>query len=258
MNNIFKAKVNKYLPAKIDVFKFSGGESQVTFHSPSTSDEGNIVELFALIRDGDIMQLALVVDAIRREIKNPIINLHLPYLPYARQDRVMNNGESLAIKIYCDFINNLNLNSIKVDDCHSDVGIALLNNVTNDQTFIPEVQELNFDVLVAPDAGALKKTYKYAKILNKPVIRADKERDVKTGNITGSAVYGDVRDKHVLIMDDLVDAGGTFIALAKVLYENGAKKVTLYVTHGIFSKTKQVLYDAGIDVLSKYDWTELK
>ena len=121
MENIFKVKVNKYLPAKLEIKKFSGGETQAMFHNPSTSDEGNVVELFALIRDGDIIPLALVVDAIRREIKSPIINLHLPYLPYARQDRVMNKGESLAIKVYCDFINSLNFNSIKVDDCHSDV-----------------------------------------------------------------------------------------------------------------------------------------
>lgn len=258
MNNIFKVKVNKYLPAGLEIKKFSGGETQVTFKNPSTSDEGNIVELFALIRDGDIMQLALIVDAIRRDIKNPIINLHMPYLPYARQDRVMNKGESLAVKVFCDFVNSLNFNSVKVDDCHSDVGVALLNNVNNDQTFIPEVQELNFDLLVAPDAGALKKTYKYAKLLNRDVVRADKERNVQTGEITGTVVYGDVKDKHVLIMDDLCDGGRTFIELAKVLYAQGAKKVTLYVSHGIFSYGKEVLYDAKVDVLCKYDWTELK
>lgn len=257
MNNIFKVKVNEYLPAKVEIFKFSGGESQVKFHNPSTSDEGNRVNIFALIRNGDIMELALLVDAIRHSIKNPIISLHMPYLPYARQDRVMNSGESLAVRVFCDFVNSLNLNSVIVDDCHSDVGVALLNNVTNDQTFIPEILDLNFDVLVAPDAGALKKTYKYANILNKPVIRADKERDVKTGNITGTVVYGDVQGKKVLIMDDIGDGCRTFTELAKVLYENGAKKVTLYVTHGVFSKTKQVLYDAHVDVLSKYDWTEI-
>ena len=257
MENIFKVKVNKYLPAKLEIKKFSGGETQVVFHNPSTSDEGNVVELFALIRDGDIMPLALVVDAIRREIKNPIINLHLPYLPYARQDRVMNKGESLAVKVYCDFINSLNFNSVKVDDCHSDVGVALLSNVTNDLNFIPEIQDLDIDVLVAPDAGALKKTYKYANILNKSVIRADKERDVKTGNLSGTVVYGDVEGKKVLIMDDICDGGRTFIELAKVLYSKGAKEVTLYVTHGIFSHGKQVLYDVGIKVLSKYDWTEM-
>lgn len=257
MNNIFKVKVNEYLPAKVEIFKFSGGESQIKFHNPSTSDEGNRVNIFALIRDGDIMELALLVDAIRRSIKNPIINLHMPYLPYARQDRVMNSGESLAVKVFCDFVNSLNLNSVKVDDCHSDVGVALLNNATNDQTFIPEILDLNFDVLVAPDAGALKKTCKYANILNKPVIRADKERDVKTGNIAGTVVYGDVEGKRVLIIDDCADGGRTFIELAKVLYAKGAKEVTLYVTHGLFSYGKQVLYDAGIKVLSKYDWTEM-
>lgn len=258
MNNIFKVKVNEYLPAQVDIFKFSGGESQVKFHNPSTSDEGNRVNIFALIRNGDIMELALLVDAIRRSIKNPIINLHIPYLPYARQDRVMNSGESLAVKVFCDFVNSLNLNSVTVDDCHSDVGVALLNNVKNDMNLSPKIFDLNFDVLVAPDAGALKKTHKYSELLNKPVVRADKQRNVQTGKLSDPVVYGDVNGKKVLIIDDLVDAGRTFIGLSKVLYEQGAKEVMLYVTHGIFAKGKEVLYDAGITkVLAKYDWTEL-
>lgn len=251
----FNVRVNG-LFAELNMFKFSGGETQVSFKNPSTSNEECAVSIFALITDGDIMPLALIVDAIRRSIKDPIITLHMPYLPYARQDRVMNHGEALAIKVFTDLLNSLKLYSVKIDDCHSDVGTALINNVINN-TYLDQPHLLgNFDALVAPDAGALKKTFKHAKTLGiSEVIRADKTRDVQTGAITGTEVYGNVQGKSVLIIDDICDGGRTFIELGKVLKANGAKRVTLYVTHGIFSHGKRV-FDGIIDeTYAKWDWT---
>lgn len=253
----FKVSVNG-LAAEVQMFKFSGGETQVTFKNPSTSSKDCLVRVFAYITDGDIMPLALLVDAIRRTISNPTIELLMPYLPYARQDRVMNPGEALAVKVFADMVNSLNLDSVIVCDCHSDVGIALLNNAKNDQTLDDEffTPKKHWDVIVAPDAGALKKTLKYAKTLGiGTLIRADKTRNVVTGEITGTEVYGDVFGKDVLIIDDICDGGRTFIELAKVLNEKGASKITLHVTHGIFSKGKEV-FDGIIDeVHAEWDWT---
>ena len=230
----FTVSVNGLL-AEVKMFKFAGGETQVTFKNPSTSYADNSVQIIAYITDGDIMPLALLVDAIRRTIHNPVIKLHLPYLPYARQDRVMNSGESLAVKVFADMLNSLKLDSIVLDDCHSDVGLALVNNAINASTLPNIVESKPSYTLVAPDSGALKKTFKYAKLLGiTDVVRADKLRDVTTGNITETVVYGDVQGKEVLILDDICDGGRTFIELAKVLKDNGAKRVTLYVTHGIF------------------------
>lgn len=253
----FKVSVNGLI-ADVNMFKFSGGETQVSFKNPSTSHEDCLVRVFAYIMDGDIMPLALLVDAIRRSIKNPTIELMLPYLPYARQDRVMNSGEALAVKVFADMLNSLKLDTVVVCDCHSDVGIALLDNAKNDSTLDPQFFTLakHWDAIVAPDAGALKKTLKYAKTLHiNDFIRADKTRNVATGEITGTEVYGDVAGKSVLIIDDICDGGRTFIELAKVLKEKGASKITLHVTHGIFSKGKEV-FDGIIDeVHAEWDWT---
>lgn len=260
----------------VNMFQFSGGETQVQLETRNYLKmccmHKNPVTNFSItahIRNGDIMPLALIVDALRRIGCGPI-DLHLPYLPYARQDRVMNRGESLALKVFCDFINNLGFQSVTVDDCHSDVGVALLNNVVHRKQHTILMEEVfdeyscqngnDIDAVVAPDAGAMKKTAEFVKVLNgyRPteMIRADKVRDVTTGEITGTEVYGDVEGKTLLIVDDICDGGRTFIELAKVLRAKGAKKIVLMVTHGIFSKGKDVLLEHIDEVYAKYDWTQ--
>ena len=256
MKSMFNVSVNG-LRAPVEFFKFSGGETQVKFENPSISKEQNRVEIHAYIRDGEFLPLALLVDAIRRTMTTVSIKLVLPYLPYARQDRVMNSGESLAVKVYTNLINSLNFDQVVVDDCHSDVGVALLNNVVNENYLPIHFKTEDFDALVAPDAGALKKTFKHAKSLGiTEVIRADKTRDVTTGNITGTVVHGDVKGKRLLITDDICDHGDDLVELAAKLKLGGAKKISLYVTHGIFSKGKSTLEDVFNSVEAKYDWTE--
>ncbi len=102
---------------------------------------------------------------------------------------------------------------------------------------------------VSPDAGANKKTMELSKYFNHSnFLRADKNRNLHTGEILETVVYG-VIPPEVIIADDICDGGRTFIELAKVLKAKGAKKVYLYVTHGIFSKGTKPLLDAGIDTI---------
>ena len=101
-------------------------------------------------------------------------------------------------------------------------------------------------ILLAPDAGALKKTYKIAKTIEygKEVIFCEKQRNTKTGEITGTKIYTNaIKDKMFIIFDDICDGGRTFIEIAKVLKAQGAKKVILAVSHGIFSKGLEPLFE---------------
>lgn len=243
---------------EIKMFVFSGGEVQVKI--PFISSTKSYVCVNADIRDAEgILALALIKNAIdNQEIKN--VRLSMPYVPYARQDRVCNEGEAFSLKVFCDMINNMNFDKVYICDPHSDVTPALLNNVIvnpQENCFKSVVFTSDF-LLISPDAGANKKTLALAKRLGHDTfIRADKIRDVSNGQIKETVVYGDVEGKKCMIVDDICDGGATFIFLTQELKKKGAKEVYLYVTHGIFSKGKQVLYDAGIDkVYAYYDWTK--
>ena len=220
------------------LLNFSGGELQ-----PKVADvvrKGDDVYIKAHLTSSDnIMELVLVVDALRRAAMSDVsIHLICPYLPYARQDRVCASGESLALKVMCDIINSLKFAAVTVWDVHSDVALALLDNAhnTHQRVFVSRIKWEN-TVLVAPDAGAIKKTLETAKALDLPMVRADKMRSVQDGSITGTVVYSEhVGDKDFLMVDDIGDGLRTFLELSKKLREKTNGKIYLYVTHLIASK----------------------
>ena len=206
------------------------------------------VDITAHLTSSDaIFELALVTDALRRKYgKGLFIRAIVPYVPYARQDRAMTSGEALSLKVFTDFLNSLKFDSVEVWDVHSDVSLALIDNVRNislDHILGPE--EVGDSILVSPDSGSLKKVSKIAQVFKRPMVRADKTRSVIDGSITGTVVYSEsVGDKDFLIVDDICDGGKTFIELAKELRKLTTGKTNLYVTHGIFSK--------GLDALAPH------
>lgn len=195
------------------------------------------------------MELALVTDAVRRNMRgSDDIHLVMPYVPYAREDRICNPGESFGAKVLCDLINSMKFKSVEIWDAHSDVVPALLNRVTNVHCseFVKHIATRDM-VLVAPDAGAAKKVSACATAIGAEMVIGGKKRDTKTGAITGSFVWTeDIGDRDFLIVDDICDGGRTFIELAKLLRHHTTGKIKLYVTHGIFSQGMQV-FDGLID-----------
>ncbi len=210
------------------------------------------------------MDLLLLTDALKRETDYKAPKLVMPYLPYARQDRVCNSGEAFSLKVFTDLINSQGYSSVTVWDCHSDVGIALLDRCIN----VSQVKLISKDVptfekvkiLVSPDAGANKKVQAVAKALPENftrIIRADKVRDCATGEITDTVVYcHDLEGQNVLILDDIFDGGRTFIELGKKLKEKNAGKVILYVTHGIFNYGVDVVQGAIDEIYCPNIWRE--
>ncbi|MEO0413632.1 MAG: ribose-phosphate diphosphokinase, partial [Verrucomicrobiota bacterium] len=205
-----------------------------------------------LTSSDEILKLMMVTDAIRRANSSAKIRLEIPYLPYARQDRVCNPGEALGVRVIADLINRLNFEQVVLFDPHSDVAGALIERVSirsqEDlvRPLVPLFSEV-LPILIAPDAGAEKKVLKVAQMMDDQtgviveVLCASKRRDTRTGQISETTLHGSVEGRPVLIIDDICDGGRTFIELAKVLKRQGATQIYLYVTHGIFSKGLEVL-----------------
>lgn len=174
-------------------------------------------------------------------------HLVIPYLPYARQDRICDEGEAFSLKVFCTLINSCNFKSVTVLDAHSDVGPALLDrciNISNTDYVLRAYHHINdIDssdvILISPDAGANKKVNKLfvSTGVFSSLVKCDKVRDMKTGNLTGFEVFtDDLKGNSCLIVDDICDGGGTFIGIAEELKKKNAGNLYLFVTHGIFSK----------------------
>lgn len=201
----------------------------------------------------NIGQVLNLVRSLNSRVKTTLL---LPYVPYARADRHMVDRDSFGLQVFANILNSYNLDKVIVIDPHSEVAPALINNCK----VISQADVIATDpvtswfctsniVLVAPDAGSLKKIGKISSLLKRDVVVLGKDRDVATGHITNTRILGDssvVSGRDCVIVDDICDGGGTFIAAAAALYGAGASSVKLFVTHGIFSRGLATLKQAGI------------
>jgi len=179
------------------------------------------------------------------------LNLHMPYIPHARMDRVKKMDEVFTLKYFCEFVNSLAFDSVTVRDAHSNVSLALLNNVISED-IAPMLKELagrlldpERDIVFFPDEGSCKR---YAEAVNFPTVFGIKKREWATGKILGLDVHGDipVQPFNALIIDDISSYGGTFFYSAKKLKELGANKIYLYVTHCENSILEGELINSGL------------
>jgi len=198
----------------------------------------------------DTVQIIQMASSIleRAFLFEPKIILNIPYYPHGRADRVFEEGMSCPL---VDFTSNLSWvwHEVMTKDLHNEkpVESILGTRLTHEdqQQCFERTLQMNHKLksivesgvaLCAPDKGAAKKADKIALEHTLNLVQMEKTRDVSTGNINGIRVVSGDPKGHVLIVDDICDGGMTFIKAAEELKKLGASKVSLYVTHGIFSK----------------------
>lgn len=229
---------------EVKYFKFPGGEISVNIFPAFNPRNDNVTIKAFLSSSDDILALLLTVDAIRKVSHGAALELVIPYIPYARQDRVCNFGESFSLGVICELIKSMKFNSIITYDSHSDVFMNIIGDVKHficveliKKSILDSFMKEKNIVLVCPDEGAKHRTFRCSLYYNKKIIYCSKQRDLSAGTIIGLDIdyNGNEKNKNFLIVDDICDGGRTFIEISKQLKENGAKEIYLYVTHGIFS-----------------------
>lgn len=215
------------------------------------------VNIAAAINEGDEVKVVCsITDSIKLvqllECSNALDNLFakkkiliIPYLMAARYDRLMQPGDSIDLKVVCDLINMCGFEKVYLYDVHSDTSTVLIKNVISISNFaLVQVYDKSDSILICPDAGAVKKVGAYLKWNRNlmDVVYCNKVRELVTGAITLKVLEPEkCNDRNCVIIDDLCDGGGTFLAIASQIKP---KYLTLIVTHGIFSK--------GVETLKKH------
>lgn len=192
-----------------------------------------------------VAQLFTLIFSVKPEYKTV---LELPYFPYARQDKPIGNNATFAKTTFVALLNSLpGLSKVRVIDIHSSDhdGYFIVNQ--SPLPFIKQaIRKVGPSLIVFPDKGA---ETRYGKMLEAlPTVTCDKVRDCGTGDIVGMTIDRSLLkyEDRVLMVDDLCDGGRTFIEVAKLLRQAGISDISLYTTHGIYSKGTGVLLDAGI------------
>ena len=221
----------------IEQGRFPDGTLALNVHS-SLMDDMMFEQVITWLYDGDdeMFTIMSLVDMLKRNGHNRYI-LHMPYLPNARMDRIKSNNENFALKVFCNWLNSLGFAKVYVENVHSNVSNALVDNIVD---MLPEhdvkliANLYDFDVIFFPDEGACKryKDMQVIKDIGLPIAFGIKNRDWKTGEILGLDVVGaDVKGKRVLIIDDICSKGFTFYYAGQKLRYLGAEDVRLYITH---------------------------
>jgi ribose-phosphate pyrophosphokinase len=207
--------------------------------------EGDEVKVVCSITSSDkLFQLLQTANALDNLFaKKKVLVIH--YLLAARYDRLMLPGDSIDLKVIADMINSCGFEKVYLYDVHSDVALLLIKNaiaITNKN--LVEQYDKQDAVLICPDAGAAKKVGKYFDWNSniKSIVYCNKTRDLATGKLTLEILEPEeCANKNCVIIDDICDGGGTFLAIAEKIKP---AHLTLIVTHGIFSK--------GFGELEKY------
>jgi ribose-phosphate pyrophosphokinase len=226
-------------------FVFPGGELQVQI--PGLPYIVGSISVRARLQSAeDVIRLLLACEIIDRAHVSGRKRLVIPYFPYARQDRAMHPDEAFSLKPVARLINSLGYDEVVTCDPHSDVTLALIENVrvvsqvdlVSAHEPLRELIRAHSPLIIAPDAGAAKKAFAVAQKYGLSLLTASKVRDTATGAITRTELHAPapLANSDVLIVDDICDGGRTFIELTRVLSSHGASRVFLYVTHGIFSQ----------------------
>lgn len=224
--NGVEIKQNKF-PDNTLLMKFDPNSDDFSY------DRGAIEVEWLYENDAELFALICVKRHLDRNFTNPHVVLSLPYIPHARMDRVKSDEDVFTLKYFCEVINSLHFDNVWVRDAHSNVSLALLENVC-EENIAPYIHEAfdkaSAEALFFPDEGAMKR---YSDKSPYPYAFGMKKRDWKTGNILGLDLVNpeNIVGKNVLIVDDICSKGGTFYHSAKALKAAGAKSVSLYVTH---------------------------
>lgn len=241
---------------KHTVLGFSGGERHIQLDGLSAANVQEVTIRARVNSSDDLIDVLLAENALRNKFGTTLkLNLELPYLPYARQDRVCAPGQAFSLEVFANLLKLLRLNRLVTWDCHSRVGIELTGctNISPVQIVSSDPQLLNLlqsddSVLVCPDKGAIGRCTDMQEKLNlNEIVFCEKRRDPATGKIYKTDVLAnDLTGKCAVITDDICDGGFTFVKIAEQLREKNVARIVLFVTHGIFSKGLDV-FDELID-----------
>lgn len=218
--------------------KFPDGTSQAWQFSDNLNQQNSKI-IWHFEDEAEFTTVLQIVDFLLESDSYP--RLIVPFLPYGRQDKDYNG--TFALRTFVNTLAGLGLNEIITFDQHSSDDFGMIKNVSPYKFFQTIIKENHF--VVFPDEGAKKR---YKKMITNSSTYAQKVRNQITGEIEGLELVEKIPENmNILMIDDLVDGGRTFIELATVLKPYNPKSVELAVSHGIFSKGKQILLDNGID-----------
>ncbi|WP_343128299.1 ribose-phosphate pyrophosphokinase [Buchnera aphidicola (Takecallis taiwana)] len=223
------------------VSRFSDGEISVQINENVRGDDIFIIQSTCCPTNDNIIELAVIIDALRRASAGRITAV-IPYFGYARQDRrVRSTRVPITAKIVADFLSSVGIDRILTVDLHAEQIQGFfdvpVDNVFGSFVLLEDMLRLNLKepIIVSPDIGGVIRARAIAKLLNDTDMAIIDKRRPRKNVAQVMHIIGDVSNRDCILVDDMIDTGGTLCKAAKALKQHGANKVFAYATHPVFS-----------------------
>ncbi len=223
---------------KMKTERFADGEFEVGFEESIRGAEVYLVQSTFPSSD-NLMELLLMIDAAKRASAATIVAV-IPYFGWARQDRKDKPRVSIAAKLVADLLTVAGIDRVITMDLHADQIQGFfdvpVDHLYASSIFIPYIDSLKLKnmVIASPDVGGAKRANSYAKYFDVPLVLCHKQR-AKANVVAQMTVIGDVKDKNVILVDDIVDTAGTITKSADLLISQGASSVRALCSHPVMS-----------------------
>ena len=223
------------------VGRFSDGEISVEIHENVRGSDVFIIQSTCAPTNDNLMELIVMIDALRRASAGRITAV-IPYFGYARQDRRVRSARvPITARVVADFLSNVGVDRVLTIDLHAEQ-IQGFFDVPVDNAFgtpilLADMVQRDFvdPIVVSPDIGGVVRARATAKLLNDADLAIIDKRRPKANVSQVMNIIGDVNGRDCIIVDDMIDTGGTLAKAAEALKSHGARKVYAYATHAIFS-----------------------
>ena len=242
-NKILSKNIARYLKTKLvnsSIRKFADGEIYIEINENIRGNSIFIIQSISSPANDNLMELLLCIDALKRSSAKNITAV-IPYFGYARQDRKVVPRTSISAKLVSNLITKAGADRVVTVDLHAgqiqgffDIPVDNLFSTPIFARHVKKRIKSKKIICVAPDVGGTERARALGKLLNVGLAIVDKRRP-KPGQSQVMNVIGDVKDQTCVIVDDIIDSGGTIVNAAKALKKRGAKEVYVYITHGVLS-----------------------
>ena len=242
-NKLLSGKISKYLKNKLvnsSIKKFSDGEIYIEINENIRGNSIFIIQGISSPANDNLMELLLCIDALKRSSAKNITAV-IPYFGYARQDRKVVPRTSISAKLVSNLITKAGADRIVTVDLHAgqiqgffDIPVDTLFATPIFSRHIKRKIKSKNLICVAPDVGGVERARALGRKLDIGLAIIDKRRPAP-GKSQVMNVIGNVKGKTCIIVDDIIDSGGTIINAAEALIKRGAKEVHVYITHGVLS-----------------------
>ncbi|MBF7044249.1 ribose-phosphate pyrophosphokinase [Campylobacter volucris] len=241
-NEEFAKKISKYLSLPLSdagVKRFSDGEISIQIDESVRGKDVFIIQSTCAPTNDNLMELLIMTDALRRSSASSITAI-IPYFGYARQDRKASPRVPITAKLVANLIESAGVDRVATIDLHAgqiqgffDIPV---DNLYGSIIFNDYIKNKNYKnpIIASPDIGGIARARSVAKALGLDIVIVDKRRE-KANESEVMNVIGDVKDKEVILVDDIIDTAGTIVKAAEVFKNKGAKSVIACCTHPVLS-----------------------